>query len=136
MKKISISMLALSLIFIAGNLYACGNQSKADVNSSKADINGVSSGQTCPITGTSCETGANGKAMKSAGNAKILTTEYRRSSEAKNSDIKAASTNGACMVPEKSVTTSSAMAAIRNSSSYKDNIILMGIVDLSSFYQR
>jgi hypothetical protein len=136
MKKFSIAMLALGLMLVAGNLYACGNQSKADINSSKADIHGVSSGQTCSVTGTSCEAGANAKAAKSAGSAKIMTTEFRRSPEAKNSDIKSTPMNGACQMPENKASAASTMTATKVTNANKDYIFLMGIVDLSSFYQR
>jgi hypothetical protein len=76
MKKISIATLALAVMFIAANSYACGNQSKADVNKSKAE-NHLSGAQGQMSSSDACQTDAKAAATKSAGEAKVITTEYK-----------------------------------------------------------
>jgi hypothetical protein len=135
MKNFSIAMLALALILVAGNLYACGNQSKADVSSAKADIHRASSGQTCPVTGSACEAHGNVSELRSAG-AKVISTEYRRSSEEKDSDIKACPMSGSCCVPGIKTSAASMKAETKDSKNNGNFMVIMEVVDLASFYQK
>jgi hypothetical protein len=94
MKKISIAMLALAVMLIAANSYACGNQSKADVNKSKAE-NHLSSAKEQMSSTDACQADTKATAARSAGEAKVITTEYK-ADDKDNCPGATASMSGSC----------------------------------------
>ena len=142
MKKIMIATLALALVALAANSYACGNRAKTDASSSKAEMN---SGSSCesPAASATVQHDAKSTSKQAYGSAsKVRTTEYRRAVDSKNNNQMCPMTGSSC-ANEGTKASSSSMKADAGSTTDKpatanknsNPTVLMGVVSATDMIQ-
>ncbi len=143
MKKLMIATLALALVGLAANSYACGNHAKTDASSSKAEMN---SGNSCesPSANATAQNGIKITARQaSGGRAKVMTTEYRRSVDSRSDSQVCPMTGGSC-ANEGAKASSSSMKADAGQAPAKpaenkkdsDPTVLIGVISSNSMDQQ
>ncbi len=143
MKQLMIATLALALIGMAANGYACGNHAKADAGSSKAEMNSGNSCESPSANATAQHDGKMTTQQLSGARAKVMTTEYRRAVDSKGNGQVCPMTGGSC-TNDGANTSSSSMKADADTAPAKpmenkkdsNPAILMGVISSSSMDQQ